>query len=109
MACSRVALVGLVLTLAACGGSGASSAVGDAGADAASQTDGGDAGLTKPKAPHLDSVERMAGVLHVQWTVLATCDAIEGERKDPANPYVVAFDVPGANTNHMDGNASENT
>jgi hypothetical protein len=52
----------------------------------------------------------MARVLHVQWTEVTSCDAVEAERKDDQDTwYAVAFDVAGDETSHMDGDAFMNT
>src|SRR5262249_54091179 len=86
MSPSRLAsLVALALPLVACGGSGE--------------------GAT---APTLDMVMPMLGVLHVEWTASMACDTIEAERKDPMNPYALAFSVAGTETSHMDSGASAN-
>jgi hypothetical protein len=61
------------------------------------------------EAPHLDIVEPMASVLHIQWTEVTPCDTIEAERKDDQDTsYAVAFDVTGDKTSHMDGDAFMN-
>jgi hypothetical protein len=62
-----------------------------------------------PEAPHLDIVEPMASVLHVQWSETTPCDTIEAERRDGQHPtYATAFDVTGDKTSHMDGDAFMN-
>jgi hypothetical protein len=71
---------------------------------------GGAAAPSAPEAPHLDIVEPMASVLHVQWTEVTPCDIIEADRKDDQDTsYAVAFDVTGDKTSHMDGDAFMNT
>ncbi len=70
---------------------------------------GGATAPSAPEAPHLDIVEPMASVLHVQWTERMPCDTIEAERKDDqSTSYAVAFDVTGDKTSHMDGGAFMN-
>jgi hypothetical protein len=72
--------------------------------------EGAAAAPSVPEAPHLDIVEPMASVLHVEWTEITPCDTIAAERKDDQDTsYVLAFDVTGDETSHMDADAFENT
>jgi len=66
------------------------------------QTDGGDAAVA-PLAPTISSIAKMAGGLHVTWkNAQKDCDKVEGERKSGAEPYAVAFSVPGVADNKHD-------
>ena len=84
----------------------------DSGADGAStptatpsSTDGGSSAdaATPLAAPTIGSIAKMAGGLHVTWkNAQKDCDKIEGERKSDAEPYKVAFSVPGVADNKHD-------
>lgn len=80
-------------------------------------SDGTTSGAPAPvtvKAPAIDSVEKMAGALHVMWTnAEASCDAIEGERQAQMSDgsimekYKVVFSVPGEADNKHDTGATD--
>lgn len=80
--------------------------MGDGGAD--------DTGVAALKAPTLDMVMKMDGVLHLMWTNHQDdCDAVEVERKSAqANgtevaAYAVLYSVAGDVDNKMDAQATE--
>lgn len=59
------------------------------------------------RAPVIEEVMPMEGVLHVSWqNVQPDCDAVEGERKPEAGDYAMAFSVPGTVDNKMDTDAT---
>ena len=64
---------------------------------------GGDAAVAPLVAPTISGIAKMAGGLHVTWkNAQKDCDKVEGERKSDAEPYKVAFSVPGAADNKHD-------
>lgn len=70
---------------------------------------------TTPKAPQLDTVEKMTGALHLMWVNQETsCDTIEAERRanmadgTAMEQYKVVFSVPGDADNKMDPTATDN-
>jgi hypothetical protein len=54
----------------------------------------------------LDDVMAMGGGLHVSWTVVGSCDAIEGESKMDGGSWAAAFSVAGTETSHVDDKAT---
>lgn len=67
-----------------------------------------------PKAPTVDSVEKMQGALHVMWTnPTPACDTVEGERQATMSDgsvmekYKVVFTVPGEADNKHDTSATD--
>ena len=62
------------------------------------------------KAPKIDGIMKMGGVLHVSWTnAEASSDAVELERKTATAPYKVVYTLPGDVDNKMDNGASAAT
>jgi hypothetical protein len=59
------------------------------------------------RAPVIEAVMPMEGVLHVSWqNAQPDCDAVEGERKPASGAYTMAFSVPGTVDNKMDTGAT---
>lgn len=68
-----------------------------------------DAGPTL-KAPTIDSVNKMAGALHVFWTnAETTADEVVLERKTSTVPYVIVATLPGDSDNLHDVDANQAT
>ena len=59
------------------------------------------------RAPVIEAVMPMEGVLHVAWqNAQPDCDSVEGERKPASGDYTMAFSVPGNVDNKMDTGAT---
>jgi hypothetical protein len=112
-------LLGVSLSLAACGGdsTGSTSTTGAGGAGGsttATATTGSSTGATgtgggaaAPEAPMMMSAEKVAGGLHVTWKNVTTdCDKIELSRKHDAGAYAVVYTLIGAATTQHDTQAS---
>ncbi|MEP7124350.1 MAG: hypothetical protein ABJE95_25705 [Byssovorax sp.] len=125
-------LLGVSLSLIACGGDGTGStstagAGGEGTSTAAATTGAGGAGTTTtaagttasstsatgtgggapaPDAPIMLSAEKLGGALHVTWkNVTAGCDKIELSRKHDAGAYAVAYTLNGSATSQHDTQA----
>lgn len=128
-------LLGVSLSLVACGGdsTGSTSTTGAGGADtsttAATTGTGGAGGASTtttgagttvsstsatgtgggaaaPDAPIILSAEKVPGGLHVMWkNVTAGCDKIELSRKHDAGAYAVAYTLNGSATSQHDTQA----
>lgn len=59
------------------------------------------------EAPTLDAVIPMAKVLRVRWSLNASCDSIDGERRTDAMTFVPAFVALGTDLDHVDEDAHE--
>lgn len=79
----------------------------DAAADAPGPEEGGSGDASAPSPPQLRGLMKMAGALHVQWTLPTNpCDAVEVERKAGAAEFAVAYTLPGDVDNKHDAAAS---
>lgn len=93
------------------GDSGATTTPADSGATTADAgTNAADAAPAALTAPRLDSLMKMSGALHVNWTNLQSgCDTVRVERKsDQGEDWTEKFSVPGTVNNKMDGTATAN-
>ena len=111
-------LLGVSLSLAACGGDSTGStgtgAGGAGGSTTATATTASSTGATgtcggaaAPEAPMMVSAEKIAGGLHVTWkNVTMGCDKIELSRKHDAGAYAVAYTLNGSATTQHDTQAS---
>ena len=64
-------------------------------------------GAAAPEAPMMISAEKVAGGLHVMWkNVTLDCDKIELSRKHDAGAYAVAYTLNGAATSQHDTQAA---
>jgi hypothetical protein len=122
-------ILGISLSLVACGGDstgststggggagGSTTATGTGGMSSTSTTatgmdttvsstgaTGTGGGMAAPEAPMMVSAEKVAGGLHVTWkNVTMDCDKIELSRKHDAGAYAVAYTLNGAATTQHD-------
>lgn len=109
------------LAVAGCAGSSEGSNAAPIAEDAGTAVDGGatavdsgattvDAAAATLAAPRLDSLMKMSGALHVNWTNLeSACTTVRVERKDDqGHDWAEKFSVPGTANNKMDGTATAN-